>query len=318
MAKKGILITGIGGDIGQSIIRCIKDIDSPFRLIGCDIDHYASGRPSVDKFLIAPRVAEPKKYLKFLDDNISKYNIKYIYPAVESEIIFFDLHREYFNGKGVIVFINKPFIINTFFDKYETINFLKRNKISHPATFLLEKYNNQLDFPIIIKPRRGCGGRGLIKLDGPEEFKAQKKVLVDAVVQEYLDGENNEYTTGVFSDGEEAHSITFKRKLSPEGFSKMVELVRDEKINKLAEKIARSSNLVGSLNIQSKRNGEDFTVFEINPRFSSTVYFRHYFGFRDVEWWMRLAENKKINFKLKYKRGVGVRCFNENFFNLKK
>lgn len=318
MIKKGILITGIGGDIGQSIIKCIMDINYPVYLIGCDIDPYAAGRLNVDKFLVAPRVTESKKYFKFINGIIAKYNIKYIYPAIESEIVFYDLYREYFSKKGVTIFINSPFIINTFLDKYETVNFLKRNKIPYPATFLIEEYDNQLGFPIIIKARRGCGSKSIIKLDHPEEFRAQKNILSDVVVQEYLDGENNEYTTGVFSNGKDIHSITFKRKLSMEGFSKAVELIMDNRIKKLAEKIACYSNLVGSINIQSKKIEKDFIIFEINPRFSSTVYFRHYFGFRDVEWWMRLVENKKLNFKLRYKSGVGVRCFNENFFNLKK
>ncbi len=318
MLKKSILITGIGGDIGQSIIRCINDINYPAYLVGCDIDPYAAGRLNVDEFLVAPRVTEPKKYFKFINEIIAKYNVKYIYPAIESEIVFYDLYREYFSRKGVTIFINNHFIINTFLDKYETVNFLKRNKIPHPTTFLLKEYDNQLGFPIIIKPRRGCGSKSIMKLDRPEEFKVKKNILSDVVVQEYLGGENNEYTTGVFSDGKDIHTITFKRKLSLEGFSKTVELVIDERIKRLAEKIAGYSNLVGSINIQSKKIGKGFIIFEINPRFSSTVYFRHYFGFRDVEWWMRLVENKKINFKLRYKSGVGVRCFNENFFNLKK
>ena len=43
-------------------------------------------------------------------------------------------------------------------------------------------------------------------------------------------------------------------------------------------------NLVGSINVQLRITNHLPKIFEINPRFSSTVLFRHLFGFKDLEW----------------------------------
>ena len=53
---------------------------------------------------------------------------------------------------------------------------------------------------------------------------------------------------------------------------------------KTCKLIADKINLSGSINIQLRKKGERVAIFEINPRFSSTVKFRHMMGFEDVIW----------------------------------
>ena len=52
----------------------------------------------------------------------------------------------------------------------------------------------------------------------------------------------------------------------------------------LLEKLAVKLNLVGSINVQLRITDNSPKVFEINPRFSSTVLYRHLFGFEDLIW----------------------------------
>ena len=64
--RKTILITGTGGDIGQSIIKCLKEPGDEFRLLGCDLDVFAGARDIVESFYKAPRVADPQGYSVFI------------------------------------------------------------------------------------------------------------------------------------------------------------------------------------------------------------------------------------------------------------
>jgi len=314
MPKK-ILITAIGGDIAQSILKCLKDTGYDIYPVGCDIDPYAAGKKDIATFLIAPRVAEGEKYFRFIKNTVTKYGIKYIYPTTEAEITFFDKNREYFEKNRITVFINSRFIIDTFSDKYKTANFLKSKSLSYPATFLVREYKGELGYPLIIKPRRGCGSKGVVKVNDARELDIYTKLLPEGIVQEYLGDENEEYTTGIFSDGKKVYSITFRRKIGFGGVSKMIDLASNSEIDEIARKFAESSNLTGSVNIQSRKTDGRFIVFEVNPRFSSTVYFRHYFGFQDLKWWLDMIEKKEINFQLKYKKGVGIRTLGEVFFD---
>ena len=50
------------------------------------------------------------------------------------------------------------------------------------------------------------------------------------------------------------------------------------------------------MNIQFQLADEGPRVFEINPRFSSTVLMRHCIGFSDVLWTLEEAEGKSVVF----------------------
>lgn len=320
MIRETILVTGAGGDIGQGIIRCLKDTSAGWkvRLIGCDIDPYAAGRKELDAFFQCPLARDERKYFLFLKELVNTQGINAIFPSSESEIIFFDKHRKYFNAKKTTLFINTSSIIQTFFDKYKTVQFLKRNKLPYPETYLLNRYPDCMKFPLIIKPRKGCGGKGLTRVNDKMELAFFKKRIKDAIIQENIGTAEHEYTVGVFSTGAKTYSIAFKRVLGYGSMTKVASLIQDDSISKLAEKIARLCSLKGSLNIQLRRTKHGYIPLEINPRLSSTVYFRHFFGFRDVWWWIQLAEGKDISYHLKYMSGVAVRSMGEVFLELKK
>ena len=72
------------------------------------------------------------------------------------------------------------------------------------------------------------------------------------------------------------------------------EVVENYEIKKLCIDIADKLNLVGSINIQLRILNNKATIFEINPRFSSTVLFRHSIGFSDLVWSLIEAENKIV------------------------
>ncbi len=315
MRKTNILVTGVGGDIAQGIIKCLKETRDNLYLLGVDIDPYAAGGKMASKFILAPAAAEEEKYLEFIKYTVNKYKVDYVFPSTEPEIIVFHKHRDYFSERKIEIFINTPFIIDTFFDKYQTALFLKRIGLAYPSTFLINEYNGQLRYPLIIKPRISRISKQIIKIANTEEFKFYKNRISEAIVQEYLGDEDEEYTTCVFSDGRRRHSITFKRRLGYGGLSKKVELVINKEINALADAIAKNCNLRGSINIQSRKTPRGFVPFEINPRFSSTVYFRHCFGFQDVKWWLELFEKKPVTFPSRYKKGIGVRMLDEVFFD---
>ncbi len=310
-----LLVTGVGGDIGQSILKCLKDVKPPLRLLGSDMDQFAAGQILVHKFFVSPPAIDKKKYINFLLGIIKREKIKYIIPSSEPEILLLNCARSHFEKSNVFLFINKPHIIDTFFDKYATAEFLKRNKLPYPRTYRIEDYSGELDFPLIFKPRFGYGSKGLTIVHDKEELDFLKKRRKDVVIQEIIGDIEEEYTICVFSDGRDMHSIAFKRSLGYGSLSKITKLSNDVLLLDLAKKIAHAIDLQGSINIQARRTAKGYIPFEINPRFSSTVYIRHYFGFRDVEWWINLHEGRQVRYTPKYKSGVGVRKLGEVFFD---
>ena len=58
-------------------------------------------------------------------------------------------------------------------------------------------------------------------------------------------------------------------------------------------KIADELNLIGSINIQLRKSKNRIAIFEINPRFSSTVFMRSLVNFNDVLWSLGIGNPAK-------------------------
>lgn len=314
--KKNILVTGIGGDIGQGIIKCLIDVDYASNLYGCDLDKYAAGQKLVKGFFISPRVEVEEKYIKFLSKIIEEKNIEYIVPSTEAEIKLLGKYRKSQVFKDVNILINNQLILDTFLDKYNTITFFQENKIMCPKTYLVEEFQGQLPFPVILKSREGAGRKGFFIVNNNEDLMYFKRNYKKAIIQEMVGDIDHEYTIGVFSDGKKVNSIGFRRYLGYGSLSKYVEIENDTKIQELAEKIASITNLKGSINIQTRKVNGEYIPFEINPRLSSTLYFRNYFGFQDLKWWIDINENIEVEYKSRYSKGIGIKTVGEVFFEL--
>lgn len=310
-----VLVTAVGGDLAQSVVKCLKDSKYRPFVVGCDCNPYAGGRGDVDIFFQAPPVNQSQDYQDFLGDVISRQKIQYVFPLSEQEIHFYHAHRDIFSGIPVHFVVQSAPLIETFMDKYKTVQYFKSFGLPFPETWLPEEYEGQSDFPLILKKRSGSGARGLILIRDAEELRFQLSRQKNMVIQEYLPGEDNEFTSGLFSDGRNKLSITFKRQLAPGGFSRQVELVENERITSFPSQVAEVLDFQGSLNVQFRLTESGCVPLEINPRFSSTVYFRHLFGFKDVEWTLDYFEGNTIDYKGPIRKGVGVRTFSETLFS---
>ena len=68
------------------------------------------------------------------------------------------------------------------------------------------------------------------------------------------------------------------------GLTGWARVIKNKQVGNLLSVIAKGWNLEGSINVQLKITKKGPMIFEINPRFSSTVYMRHKLGFTDVIW----------------------------------
>ena len=141
-----------------------------------------------------------------------------------------------------------------------------------------------MTLPCIIK-NRGLTGKGNVELVNSDSIAYFRQTRPSDLWQEYLQGD--EYTCGLFGTCTgEFRSIIFKRKLSNgnSGFTASGEVIENNDIQILLDSLALGLDLRGSCNVQLRLTPKGPMIFEINPRFSSTVMFRHKLGFKDVVW----------------------------------
>jgi carbamoyl-phosphate synthase large subunit len=279
-----ILVTGCGGDIGQSIGKILLKWKCTKNLYGIDISEKNAAQFIYPNFSVGLRFTHPN-YLKTLDAFIEKNDIDLIIPIAEPELRFFSEKNILDKIGEAKIIAASPLALEIGFDKFKTSQFLKKEDLPFPETFLAKDIKTIDSFPVILKSKTGSGSKDIHLINSMDEFLFYtRKNREDYVVQEFITEANGEYTCGLFrSSMGETRSLIFKRELLG-GYSSYGEVVENSAITNLLEKLAVKLNLVGSINVQLRIAENLPKIFEINPRFSSTVFFRHLFGFDDLIW----------------------------------
>ena len=315
MDSSVILVTAVCGDLGSSTARALAR--EHYHLIGTDMSPYCPVTEYLESFEVLP-AASNSIYLESLLAICEAKKVKVVLPLSEPEIIFLNSNRKIFAERNICLALNSEQILSIFSDKYLTMQHI--SSIGHriPKTMLVGENREVLTMPFIVKPRRGSGSRGTMVVSDVEtrDF-LWNHCAEDLIAQELVGSESHEYTTGVFSDGKQMAAITFRRTLALGGYSHEVHLVNDDvqQINSLAFDIASSVDLVGSINIQTRKVGNTHVPFEINPRLSSTVMFRALAGFSDAHWWIQsLLYGKAFTYQPLKGSFTGVRHIIEKVF----
>lgn len=316
MNKLSVLVSGIGGDIGQSVARALS---GDFRIFGCDMEDGAASRLFAEKFFCVPSATEKAAYLEVIGNIIRQEKIDIFIPITEPEIMVLNFERKWLSEVNAKVLLNNKEVVDIFLDKLKTAIFFQTNGFKAPRTVpLSHMIRSEWTFPVIVKSRGGCGSKSVHKVvDDLDLEYLVRRDNGNLILQEYIDEAEGEFTTGIFSDGLKTESITFRRRLGFGGLSREVILVKDVHMEELARHIARHIGLVGSINIQSRKSCGEHVPFEINPRFSSTVFLRQAFGFEDIRWWIACSQGASFLYKPRYSQGAAVRVLVENFINMK-
>lgn len=235
-----------------------------------------------DKCLKVP-ACRAENYFQVLENIIREEQIDMVLPIAEPELRF------YTEKKITDTIVGKPLIaanlksMETGFDKLLTSVFLEQCGMPFPKTQILGEMTNP-ELPVLIKSRRGSGSKAMFMLKDEQDFTYFKNKYPTYIAQEPVGTDDEEYTCGVFrSINGETRTLSYRRKLLG-GFSGFGSVVANKEIDQLLVDIAEKLELRGSINVQLRLTAKGPVVFEINPRFSSTVTFRHLMGFKDVLW----------------------------------
>ena len=298
---KSILVSGASGDIGIGIGRILKS-EGFENVYGCDINVDSWGLCIFDEMMQVER-ADTSNYISGLIALIAKLNIDLFIPSSEAEIkVLIGYGEKLEETLGCKVLITNTNTINIALDKLQTATFLKENSFNFPWTL---KATDGLppSLPCIFKPISGQGSKGLEVVKN----KDRAKELFNSpgyIFQELLLPDDQEYTCGVFrSKSGTLRLIHMNRTLSG-GFTAKGAVIENETIEEYVRSIAETLNVVGIINMQLRLTNDGPVLFEINPRISSTVVFRHKLGFEDLLWAIEDLANLPLRSYTKPKAGT--------------
>lgn len=319
MTQYNVLVTSIGGDLGQAVCKALRYAAYDIRIFGTDCKNFMPYSLFCDSFQVIPK-ADSSLYIEFINKAVLLNSIDLIYICSEQELFYISDHFEEITPEiRCRIVIQSPDIINLCKDKLKTMQFLKDNKFPYahssvfdstvPFDILLKDYS----YPFVVKKITDSGSKHFHLISGTEDLSIINVLDNTYMLQKYIFG--IEYTNAVYRDyfSDEIFVITMERILK-DGISVEAKVVFDKEIEELCKKVAETLKLKGSINIQlRKKAGCKPIIFEINPRYSSTSFIRAKFGFNDIIYAFENIVLKKSAEKPNIKAGIAYRYITEYY-----
>ncbi len=291
---------------------------------------------AVDKQLNAPALVDAdiaevvpdiydENYIDEILNVITKHKVSAVISLNDLELPILAANKHKIETHGCKVLVSDLDVINICFDKWKTYLFLKEAGVKTPKTYLTLDdalkaiKNNQLQFPVVLKPRWGSAS---ISIDFPEDIeelklafalqskRVKRSILQKAsnedpdraiVIQEKLQGK--EYGMDVVNDFDCNYFDTFLReKLSMRsGETDKALSVKDERFETVGKTIANKLRHLGNMDCDAFLHDDNLYILELNPRFGGGYPFSHESGANIagvyIEW---LKGNKEVNKYINY------------------
>jgi carbamoyl-phosphate synthase large subunit len=321
-----VLVTAAGGIVGQGIIKCLKmanaSLNAPvkYRITATDMNGQAAGLYRCDDGILVPP-SSASNFIDVLIEIARQQDIDAIYVGSDEELLIIgNSARRIEDETKAKVISCPPKVLMTSRDKWKTFEFLKANNLPCAASSLPEDSESLIrehGFPIVVKPREGYGSLHFYLVNNKDEMEYAiskiERIGWSPLLQEYLNGKNLEFTSGVTIDrfGKCVMSSISIQKTIKRGQTYKALIDYFENIRKSAEELALKMGAKGAINVQARIEEGIPKTFEVNPRFSATCPMRSAAGVNEPDIVYRnvvLDEELKID---GYKRLLCMRYWNE-------
>ncbi|HXR44006.1 MAG TPA: ATP-grasp domain-containing protein [Pseudolysinimonas sp.] len=266
-----VLVTGAGGPAGVAAIRSLlhrANVD----VFSADMDGWASGLYLVDgdhRSIVPPGAAAG--FVDGVMQRCTADRIDVLFSTVDSELLPLARRRRELESRGTSLAAPARATLEVALDKFALAERCAP-LLRVPVTVLLDGDGIGMPwrFPVIVKPRRGSGSRGVRLIGG----RAALEALVpdgDTIIQEHLPGA--EYSVDVIAEaGRVVAAVPRSRERVDSGVSIAGRTVRDAQLERTAAAAAHAIALNGVANVQLRRDRDGMpALLEINPRFPGAM-----------------------------------------------
>lgn len=275
-----VLITSAGTGGGYSSSKFIREnFNNKIEIYQIDINPKKLVSSSIysDYFYQSPHIND-LKYETFITNLINEHDIDIIIPFIDKDILVLS---NLYNAKkirgNVKLQIKNPEYANICFNKYYAYNWMLKNKVNTPFTFLLNE--NVEDKKYLIKPISGFGSTTrVLNLEEIRNLEEKSNLIGQDIC------DKPEITVDVFyqHDKNNFYYICRERIETKEGVCTKARLFIDKEIERLAIKLANELKL-SYFCFQIMKYNNNWAVTDINPRLGagssmSTVVGMDFYG----------------------------------------
>ena len=302
-ASTTVLLTGAGGAVVPILIESLRK--KGYRVLAADMDSNAIGLYIADQGYLIPGGLSQDFY-PILKEICLKEKVSAVVPLVDEELIAsLELEKE-----GVVVLLPKREFVAICLDKLILMQRLKAVDINVPKTCLVTDDYSEMHFPLIVKPRTGRGSRGVRIAESEQDLlsfiKASPYASQELLLQEYINGPEYTISVVVWRDGE-VQAVIPKEIISKKGITHIAVTRRNFKIESMCCKVQEQLKADGPFNVQLRIDSvtNEPYIFEINPRFSTSISLTMAAGIDELGGLLFQAFNGKESYKFeKWKEGI--------------
>jgi carbamoyl-phosphate synthase large subunit len=235
------------------------------RTLAVDVNPLAPALYHADAHAFVPRVDDPG-YVPALADLVASHDVSLVVPLTDLDHGVLSRARD---ELGALVLLPAPETVDALADKWLAHLLFVERGIGSPPTWLPGDLPASLEFPVLVKARRGFGSRNIFRCDDARElefFLGYTKA--DSMVQARCRGE--EFSIDVFCDLESHCLNAVPRTMieSKGGESIKGMTIRDAELVEVGRHVSETLGLVGPANIQCFRELDGtHRITDINPRF---------------------------------------------------
>ena len=287
-----IVVTGVGAVIGLGIVNSLRLCPEKVTITGVDRNPEALGRRRCDNFVPKPSNEDNQDYLSFWHELIEANAIDLVIPGIEPDVFYFDDNRQAFAAAQARFVLNSSELISLGKDKWRTFERLRAAGINAIPSLVSGTWDECVTKlgppPLLMKPRQGSGGRGIVSLQDEVDFDYWRaKAGANFMVQPVVGSDDQEYTVSVFGygDGTATEPAIMRRTLGPVGATWWAESIASfppiEQITDALNKLLRPE---GPTNYQFRLQDDEALLLEVNPRISASTSLRAKLGVNEA--WM--------------------------------
>ena len=293
-----ILLTSVGRR--AYMVKYFKQALGDGEVHVCNSDDRTVAFQYADKSAIAPLIYDDN-YIPFLLTYCRENRIDVLLSLFDIDLLMLAKHKQEFAAIGTKVIVSEQQLIEICNDKWKTYLFLKEHGFRVPKTYLsLEQVllaldKGELHYPVIVKPRFGCGSIAMSVAEDEmallyyfrrntrtisrsylqyESAAVEEKILY----QECLQGQ--EYGADIINDldGNHRHSIVKKKIAMRAGETDISEIVDEPIIKAEADRLGELTGHIANMDCDIFLvDGEPY-VLEMNARFGGGYPFSHMGG----------------------------------------
>ena len=274
----------------------------------CDI--FEQARPTIDS-----------GYMRWLLETIRTYKVDMVIPGIDVDMYKWAEHAMEIAASGTAVMLNKLDLVKICGDKWAFYEVIRDAGIGCAIDSSLsqsfEELAGQYGLPFLLKPRRGFGSKGIVRVDSAKTFDSHKADMGTLLMAQPIVGnDGEEFTTSAFCDGSGGFwtSMTLRRRLSKDGFTEKAEVSDSEEFHEAMLNLCRRFEPLGPTNFQFRRCKTGPKLLEINPRISSSTSIRAAFGYNESAMAVDFFLEKRHPVQPVIRRGKAIRYVEEHIF----